>query len=49
MVTHKKARILKFQNLKTLKNPETLLGSLEFVIHQNFEHDAITVSDLVQN
>ena len=32
MVTHTEARTLKFQNLKTsLKNPETLLGSLEFV------------------
>ena len=35
MVKHKKARSFKIQNLKTsLKNPETLLRSPEFVIHQ---------------
>ena len=36
MVKHKKAlEVLKFQNLKTsLKNPETLLRSPQFVIHQ---------------
>ena len=48
MVTHSKLEILKFQNLKTLKNPETL-RSLEFVIHQNLEHDAMTISNLVRN
>ena len=41
---------MKFQNLETsLKNPEILLRSLEFMIHQNLEHDAITVSNLVRN
>ena len=49
MVTHTKLEVLKFQNLKTLKNSETLLRSLEFVIHQNLEHDVITVSNLVEN
>ena len=35
MVKQKKSEVLKFQNLKTsLKNPETLLRSPEFVIHQ---------------
>ena len=49
MVTHTKLEILKFQNLKTLKNRETLLRSLEFMIHQNLEHDATTVLNLVRN
>ena len=44
-----KLQILKFQNLKTFKNSETLLRSLKFVIHQNNEQDAITVSNLVRN
>ena len=51
MVKHKKAlEVLKFQNLKTsLKNPETLLRSPQFVIHQNLQHHAITVSNLIRN
>ena len=49
MVTHTKARNFEISNLKTLKNHETLLRSLEFVIHQNLEHDGITVSNLVRN
>ena len=49
MVTHTKLEILKFQNFKTFKNPETLPRSLKFAIHQNLEHDAIAVSNLVQN
>ena len=44
-----KAWNFEIQNSKTLKNPKTLLRSLEFVIHQNLEHDAITVSNLVRN
>ena len=40
--------ILKFQNLKAVKNPETL-RSLEFVIYQNLKHDAVTVSNLFRN
>ena len=35
---------LKFQNLKALKNLETLVRSLEFVIHQNLEHDEIKLA-----
>ena len=43
---HKKLEALKFQNLKTsLKTPEALLRSLEFVIHQNLQQNAITVSN----
>ena len=45
MVTHTKA-----QSSKTsLKSPQLLLGSLEFVIYQNLEHDTITVSNLAQS
>ena len=40
---HTKAGNFEISKLKTLNIPETLLGSLEFVIHQNLEHDAITV------
>ena len=47
MVTHTKARSFKISKLKTLKNPETLLRSLKFVIHQNLEYNVITVSNLV--
>ena len=47
MVTHTKARSFKISKLKTLKNPETLLRSLEFAIHQNLEYNVITVSNLV--
>ena len=40
---------MRFQNLEPLKSSESLLRSLKFVIHQNLKHDAITVSNLVQN
>ena len=45
MVHTPKLEVLKFQNLKktSLKNPEILLRSLEFVIHQNLEHDVISL------
>ena len=40
---------MRFKNLKTLKNSESLLRSLKFVINQNLEHGAITVSNLIRN
>ena len=42
MVIHIKAGSFEISKLKNLENPETLLRSLEFVIHQNLEHEAIT-------
>ena len=45
-----KLKVLKFQNLKTsLKNPQTLLRSLEFVINQNLKYNAITVLNLARS
>ena len=50
MVTYTKARSFEISKLKNLlENPETLLRSTDFVIHQNLQHDAITVSNLFQN
>ena len=47
MVMHTKASSFEISKLKNFKNSETLLRSLEFVIHQNLEHDTITVTNLV--
>ena len=50
MATHTKARSFETSKLKNLlENPETLLRSLDFVIHQNLQDNAITVSNLVRN
>ena len=40
MVTHKKLKVLRFHNLKTLKNSENLPRSLKFVIHHNLDHSS---------
>ena len=50
IVKHKQARSFKISKLKNLlEKPETPLRSLEFVIHQNLQHHAITVSNLIRN
>ena len=46
IVTHTKARSFEISKLKNL---ESLLRSLEFVIQRNLEYDAITVANLVRN
>ena len=47
MVKTQSFEISKLKNL--FENLETLLRSLDFVIHQNLQHDAITVSNLARN
>ena len=50
MVTHTKARSFEISKVKNfLENPETFLISLEFGIHHNLQHDAITVLNMVRN
>ena len=52
-MTHTEAQVIEISKHKNLlkkpSNLETILKSLELVIHQNLEHDAIAVSHLARS